>query len=124
MTSPTNTTQSAEQLETIKKYATRQLDAASHSLKAHYEKLVKLANAHDGFNSIGRQLEYIAKTEGEQKAYILILEHVDHCPLHEIIADRLLEGANDSWSGRNNDAQRSFHEGLIYGFQRAKNWIA
>lgn len=105
-------------------------DTTDEEIYAAYNKaretLVKAADK-DRYNSeiLAEGLNALATAEGEARARatyrealigMLDLDHSEEeatAYAKEAMTSLLLNGVNDTWSGRKNDVRRAFHDGLV-----------
>jgi hypothetical protein len=74
----------------------------------------------DGRRSVFRMMSYAMAQN----------EHIDHAPqermvraFEEAMALALLQGADDSWSGRENDGNRAYYDGVRKAWNIFHDWV-
>ena len=112
-----NTTQTQEQIELIVNRCNKGRAAAQESIAAIQKQITERMAKGD---CIASKVSIMRQMEGQVRAYSLILRAITSTPLDTIIADALLRGVDDRWSGRTNDLNRAVHDGLLEALQTAR----
>lgn len=112
-----NTTQTLEQIELIKKRATSRKEEAEQEVSDGYNRLAeRIASLNIDHTFLAKATAAIAEAEGKVKAYRIVAQYIDQLAIANIVANEMLKGADDTWSGRTNDAARSHFEGMRNAF--------
>jgi hypothetical protein len=73
--------------------------------------------------SLASRLNILAKHEGRLHVFAAVLElhQAGHdCRIEGWLIDQALRGADDSWSGRNNDIARTRHDGVLSAIREVR----
>ena len=104
----------------------RYRDTASTNLKESREKL-----ARDAANSTSHDLAYVLARLGEYEGHLLVFTEIIRLiddgkadQVNEWLMMHATRGAEDSWSGRTNDAARSRFDGILAAIRKVSETIA
>lgn len=95
---------------------TKRLAKATRNLEYAHEAIAAKVAAGTDAKTLGGLVNDLARLEGEANAWAHMLNAASHeadvTGLQVRMMEMLAQGADDSWSGRGNDVQRSRFDGL------------
>ena len=97
-------------------------EAEAHELAEARRLLAHEATLCDS-QSLASRLNILAKHEGRLHVFAAVLElnqAGNDERIHGWLMDQALKGADDSWSGRNNDIARTRHDGVLSAIREVR----